>query len=75
MPDRTLDRLTISQPCNEDWESMAGNDQVRFCQHCNLHVNDLSQMTRSDALRLVNESRGRLLCALRSATERSNCDQ
>jgi len=60
MLDRTLDQLTISQPCNEDWESMAGNDQVRFCQHCNLHVNDLSQMTRREALRLVTKSRGRL---------------
>ena len=39
---------------------MAGNDQVRFCQHCNLHVNDLSQMTRTEALRLVTESDGRL---------------
>jgi ankyrin repeat protein len=39
---------------------MAGNDQVRFCQHCNLHVNDLSQMTRTEALRLVTRSRGRL---------------
>lgn len=60
MLDRTLDQLTISQPCSEDWESMAGNDQVRFCQHCNLHVNDLSQMTRREALRFVTESRGRL---------------
>lgn len=60
MRDRTLDRLTISQPCTADWDSMAGNDQVRFCEHCNLHVNDLSRMTRSEAMRLVAESRGRL---------------
>lgn len=60
MLDRTLDQLTISRPCNADWESMAGNDQIRFCEHCNLHVDNLSSMTRSDALRLVTESRGRL---------------
>jgi ankyrin repeat protein len=60
MLDHNLDRLTITQPCNEGWESMTGNDQVRFCQHCNLHVSDLSQMTRTEALRLVTESRGRL---------------
>ena len=60
MRNRVLDRLTISQPCNADWDSMKGNDQVRFCEHCNLHVNDLSRMTRPQALRLVEQSRGRL---------------
>lgn len=39
---------------------MTGNDQVRFCDHCSLHVTDLSSMTRSDALRFVERSRGRV---------------
>jgi ankyrin repeat protein len=39
---------------------MAGNDQVRFCEHCNLHVTDLSAMTRQAARRLVARSQGRL---------------
>ena len=39
---------------------MIGNDQVRFCEHCNLTVNDLSQLTRKRALRLVRASKGRL---------------
>ena len=60
MLDRSFDRITISQPCDADWESMNGNDQIRFCEHCNLHVNNLSGMTRGDARRLVTESRGRL---------------
>ncbi|HJZ79109.1 MAG TPA: ankyrin repeat domain-containing protein [Pyrinomonadaceae bacterium] len=60
MLDRTLDHLTILQPCNADWDGMTGNDQIRFCEHCNLHVNDLSSMTRSEAMRLVARSRGRL---------------
>ena len=41
---RSLDRLTISNPCNADWASMSGNDQVRFCEHCSLHVTNLSNM-------------------------------
>ena len=60
MPDHSLDRITIPQPCNADWESMIGNDQVRFCEHCNLHVSDLSSMTRPEAMRLVARSQGRL---------------
>jgi ankyrin repeat protein len=57
---RSLDRITIPRPCDADWDSMAGNDQVRFCEHCNLHVNNLSGMTRRDAMRLVARAKGRL---------------
>jgi hypothetical protein len=57
---RSLDRITIPKPCDADWDSMVGNDQVRFCEHCNLHVNNLSSMTRLDAMRLVARSKGRL---------------
>ncbi len=57
---RSLDRLIVSKPCDADWDSMIGNDQVRFCEHCNLHVNDLSSMTRQEAMRLVTRSGGRL---------------
>jgi ankyrin repeat protein len=39
---------------------MTGNEQVRFCEHCNLHVTDLSAMTRQQAMRLVARSQGRL---------------
>src|SRR5437016_8819175 len=59
-PFRSLDRITIPNPCNADWESMIGNDQVRFCEHCNLHVTNLSGMTRHEAKRLVAQSQGRL---------------
>lgn len=60
MPVRSFDRITIPAPCNADWDSMIGNDQVRFCEHCNLHVTDLSALTRSQAMRLVARSQGRL---------------
>ena len=59
-PIRSLDRVTIPQPCNADWDQMIGNDQVRFCEHCSLHVTNLSIMTRQDALRFIAESRGRI---------------
>ena len=57
---RQLDQIRIAAPCDAAWDSMIGNDQVRFCEHCNLHVNNLSAMTRSEALRLVARSRGRI---------------
>src|SRR5436305_13149589 len=57
---RSLDRITIPEPCNADWDAMIGNDQVRFCEHCNLHVTDLSSMTRQEGMRRVARSEGRL---------------
>lgn len=57
-----LDRININTPCEADWNQMIGNEQVRFCRHCNLSVHDLSAMTRREAMRLVIKSKGNL-CA------------
>lgn len=55
-----LDGLTIKSPCSQDWDSMTGSDQARFCRHCDKSVHNLSEMTRSEALSLVKKSQGRL---------------
>jgi hypothetical protein len=55
-----LKNLTVPSPCPADWDSMIGNDQVRFCEHCSLDVHNLSLMTRAQAERLVAQSNGRL---------------
>jgi hypothetical protein len=59
-PKHFLNNITIPSPCTEDWNSMTGNDEVRFCKHCNLDVHNLSHMTRSQAQRLIDRSNGRL---------------
>ena len=61
-PKDTLDRINISTPCTADWDEMVGNDEVRFCRHCDLSVHNLSAMTRQEALRLTISSNGKL-CA------------
>src|SRR5437773_1508385 len=55
-----IDRISIPTPCEADWDSMVGNDQVKFCEHCALSVHDISTMTRRRAEQLVAESNGRL---------------
>ena len=55
-----LQRLAVTSPCTQDWDSMIGNDRVRFCEHCSLHVHNISQMTRARALRLAEKSKGRI---------------
>lgn len=39
---------------------MKGNACVRFCEHCAKEVNNLSEFTRKEALRLVRKSEGRI---------------
>src|SRR3954470_24991177 len=56
----SLDYIRVASPCNVDWDSMFGNERVRFCGQCKLNVFNLSEMTRSDAERLVATTEGRL---------------
>lgn len=60
--DDILDHIQTTSPCSTDWASMSGNNQVRFCSHCNLSVYNISGMTRKEAKALVTQSRGQL-CA------------
>ena len=55
-----VDSIEIKSPCSESWDAMSGNKKMRFCSHCDKHVNNLSEMTRKQAMRLVRDSNGRL---------------
>lgn len=55
-----INSIDVKSPCSEEWNEMRGNDEVRFCSHCSRHVNNLSEMTRKQAVRLVRESNGNL---------------
>jgi hypothetical protein len=57
---KLIDAIEVKSPCSESWEEMRGNDQVRFCSHCAKSVNNLSEMTRREAVRLVRASGGNL---------------
>jgi hypothetical protein len=50
--------LNVNSPCEADWDSMAGNDEVRFCAHCEKSVHNVSAMTRKDAMRFVRANAG-----------------
>ena len=57
---RPHEHLKVSEPCSAEWDSMSGNERVRFCAHCQLHVHNLSEVTPREALDLVLRSGGRL---------------
>ena len=41
---------------------MSGDDRVRFCDLCNLHVYDISRLSRKEAEALITKTEGRI-CA------------
>jgi ankyrin repeat protein len=55
-----IDDVRVKDPCTQAWDEMVGNDKVRFCTHCAKDVNNLSAMTRKEAVRLVRKSGGSL---------------
>lgn len=61
MSARDLSRqLEVKTPCTANWDQMSGNDKVRFCEHCQLEVNDLTSLTPKRIRRLMTKSKGRL---------------
>jgi hypothetical protein len=55
-----LDRIRIAAPCHVSWESMSGTDRARFCSQCQLHVYDISQLSRPKAIALITGNQGRI---------------
>ena len=55
-----LDNIRVAAPCSADWDSMFGSERVRLCEQCHLNVYNLSEMSRVEADRLINQAEGRL---------------
>src|SRR5688500_1287098 len=55
-----LDEVRVAATWPADWGRMVGDEGVRFCGSCSLHVYNLSGMTRREAESLVTNSEGRL---------------
>jgi hypothetical protein len=55
-----LDTIKIASPCPVEWDTMEGDDKVRFCLQCQLHVYNFSAMSRGEAEELVERTEGRL---------------
>lgn len=55
-----LDEVRVAAPCPADWGKMVGDERVRYCGSCSLHVYNLSGMTRREAEVLVTSTEGRL---------------
>lgn len=59
-----IDRLRIATPCPISWEQMSGDNCVRFCDHCQLNVYNISALSRGEAEKLIASTEGRLCARL-----------
>ena len=59
-----LSRMRVASPCPASWEAMEGDDRIRFCRLCDLHVYNVSELTRGEAESLVARTEGRLCARL-----------
>ena len=59
-----LDRLRIATPCPISWDQMSGDSRVRHCDHCQLNVYNISELSRSEAETLFATTEGRLCARL-----------
>lgn len=55
-----LMNLRIASPCPMNWTQMTGDERVRFCNSCNLHVYNISELTRKQAAKLITQTEGRI---------------
>src|SRR5688572_15140063 len=55
-----FDNLQIASPCRMEWNTMMGDERVRFCAACRLNVYNLSGMMRTDAEALLLQTEGRV---------------
>lgn len=53
-----LELVRVASPCAISWESMEGDNQARFCNHCQQHVFNLSGMSKTSAEALLASREG-----------------
>lgn len=59
-----LSRMRVASPCPASWDAMEGDERVRFCRLCDLHVYNVSELTKAEAESLVARTGGRLCARL-----------
>ena len=64
MKTSSLDNIRIASPCPASWDSMQGDERVRYCDLCQLQVYNIAAMTHREAASLIAGTEGRLCARL-----------
>lgn len=60
----SLNLIEIPKPCEVPWDSMKGNDRIRFCDQCSKNVYNISDMSESQAMKLLIDSEGKVCISM-----------
>lgn len=55
-------RVSIENPCHEDWQKMTPETQGRFCQACEKTVVDFSKMSDAEILQYFSKPKAEKVC-------------
>lgn len=55
-------KISIPEPCHEDWNKMIPNEKGRFCESCSKTVVDFTTMLPDDIKYYFLENRGKSIC-------------
>ncbi len=55
-------KITISEPCQEDWNKMTPNDQGRFCMSCAKTVVDFTAMLPEEVQHFFIQNQNQNIC-------------
>lgn len=57
-----LSNVRIAAPCAVPWETMEGDERIRFCNQCQLNVFNISAMSEKEAVSTIRTASGGRLC-------------
>ena len=55
-------KLSIEEPCTENWDKMVKESDSRFCRKCSKSVKDFTQMKEEEIFRYLKENKDGKIC-------------
>jgi hypothetical protein len=62
---REIAKIEITDPCTVAWDSLTGNENMRYCNKCNANVYNFERMTNKQIEKLVLKNNGKLCASIR----------
>ena len=60
----SLNLIEIPKPCEVPWDSMQGNERVRFCDQCSKNVYNISDVSETEAMKLLIDNEGKVCISM-----------